>query len=108
MSKKRASLVELTGDELRACVDFCGLGVADRRVNAQLVDALAWSRQARIGEMNRTRFLEAPFLGRMGSMGRPNRYSPEVRERAVRLVLEHAAAEAAMNRYLAELGYDAP
>ena len=27
----------------------------------------------------------------MGSMGRPNRYSPEVRERSVRLVLEQTA-----------------
>ena len=26
----------------------------------------------------------------MGSMGRPRKYSPEVRERAVRLVLDHA------------------
>ena len=29
------------------------------------------------------------FLKRMKSMGRPSRYSPDVRERAVRMVLEH-------------------
>ena len=28
-------------------------------------------------------------IKRMESMGRPSRYSPEVRERAVRMVLEH-------------------
>ena len=32
---------------------------------------------------------EAPCFGRMGSMGRPRKYSPEVRERAVRLVFDH-------------------
>src|SRR5687768_18619789 len=32
------------------------------------------------------------FLGRMGSMGRPSRFSPEVRERAVRLVMEQRPA----------------
>ena len=32
----------------------------------------------------------APFLERMGViMGKPSRYSPEVRERAVRMVLEN-------------------
>ncbi len=33
-------------------------------------------------------FPEAPYLGRMESMGRPRKYSPEVRDRAVRLVFE--------------------
>ena len=32
--------------------------------------------------------MEAHFLG-MESMGRPSRYAPEVRERAVQMVLEH-------------------
>ena len=31
---------------------------------------------------------------RMGSMGRPSRFSPEVRERAVRMVEEHQEAHA--------------
>src|SRR5690606_12691683 len=34
-------------------------------------------------------FPEAPFLGKEGAMGRPNRFSPEVRERAIRMVLDH-------------------
>jgi transposase len=34
-------------------------------------------------------FSEAPLLERMGAMPRPSRFSPEVRERAVRMVFEH-------------------
>ena len=37
---------------------------------------------------------ETSLLGRMGSMGRPSRFSPEVRERAVRMVEEHREAHA--------------
>ena len=33
---------------------------------------------------------EGPFRERMEPMARPSKYSPELRERAVRLVLEHA------------------
>ena len=34
---------------------------------------------------------EGPFLERMEPMARPSKYSPEVRERSVRLVQDHAA-----------------
>ena len=40
MPTKRAILAELTGDELRTKLDHYELEVKDRRVNAQLVDAL--------------------------------------------------------------------
>ena len=46
MPAKRAILAELTRPELRASVDACALQVADRRVKAQLVDALARARKA--------------------------------------------------------------
>ena len=40
--------------------------------------------------VNRPGFSETPLLEKMGvNMGRPSRYSPEVRERAVRMVFEH-------------------
>ena len=48
---KRAVLAELTAEELRATVDYYELQVADRRVKAQLVDALAGSRSARLDEI---------------------------------------------------------
>ena len=51
MPTKRAILAELTSHELRAVVDGHGLEVQDRRVKAQLVDAVARSRRARIGEI---------------------------------------------------------
>ena len=50
MPTKRAILAELTADELRAYVDHYELEVSDRRVRAQLIDALARSRKARIDE----------------------------------------------------------
>ena len=51
MPTKRVVLAELTSHELRAVVDGCGLAVEDRRVKAQLLDAVARSRKARIAEI---------------------------------------------------------
>ena len=51
MPTKRAILAELTSHELRAVVDGYGLQVQDRRVKAHLVEAVARSRKARIGEI---------------------------------------------------------
>ena len=51
MPTKRAILAELFADELRANVDYYELQVDDRRVKAQLVDALARSRKARADEI---------------------------------------------------------
>ena len=51
MPTKRAVLAELTRAELRANLDHYELAVDDRRVSAQLVDALARSRKARLDEM---------------------------------------------------------
>ena len=56
MPTKRAVLAELTAEELRANVDYYELQVADRRVKAQLVDALAGSRSARLDEILRALF----------------------------------------------------
>ena len=53
MPTKRAILVQLTAKELRAGVDGHELHVEDRRVKAQLVDALAGSRKVRLGELLR-------------------------------------------------------
>ena len=46
MPTKRAILAELPRDELRTKLDHFELDVEDRRVNAQLVDALVHSRRA--------------------------------------------------------------
>ena len=51
MPTKRAVLAELTAEELRANVDYYELQVADRRVKAQLADALAGSPSARLDEI---------------------------------------------------------
>ena len=51
MPTKRAIFGQLTAKELRACADRHALHVDDRRVKARLVDALAESRQVRLGEM---------------------------------------------------------
>ena len=51
MSTKRAILDQLTAKELRAAVDGQELHVDDRRVKAQLVDALAGSRKVRLAEV---------------------------------------------------------
>ena len=51
MPTKRAVLAGLSAEELRANVDYYELAVADRRVKAQLVDALAGSRRARVDEI---------------------------------------------------------
>ena len=71
------------------------------------------------GHMNRTGFLGdliswedgvygTSNLGRMGSMGRPSRFSPEMRERAIRLVLEqrpaHPSEWAALQAVATKLG----
>ena len=62
MPTKRAVLAELTAEELRANIDYYELEVADRRVKAQLVDALAGSRNARVeeilGDLSRDRLKE--------------------------------------------------
>lgn len=50
MPTKRELLTKLTTRELRESLDFHDLTVDDRRVRSQLVDALAGSRRARIGE----------------------------------------------------------
>ena len=46
----------------------------------------AQASKARSRSLNRTGFPEALILERMKAMGRSNRYAPEVRDRAVRLV----------------------
>ena len=51
MPTKRAVLAELTPAELRVNLDHYGLEVDDRRIKAQLVDALARSRKARLDEV---------------------------------------------------------
>ena len=51
MPTKRAVLAEFTRDELRANVDYYELQIDDRRVKAQLVEALAGSRKARVHEV---------------------------------------------------------
>ena len=51
MPTKRAILSELTSHELRAVVDDYGLQVEDRRIKAQLVEALARSRKARVEQI---------------------------------------------------------
>ena len=51
MPTKRAILDQLTAKELRAAVDGHELHVDDRRVRAQLVDALASSRKVRLDEL---------------------------------------------------------
>ena len=62
MPTKRTVLAGLTAEELRANVDYYELDVADRRVKAQLVDALAGSRRARVeeilGDLSRDRLKE--------------------------------------------------
>ena len=51
MPTKRAILAQLTAKELRAGADNYELHVDDRRVKAQLVDALAGSRKVRLDEV---------------------------------------------------------
>ena len=51
MPSKKAILAGLTAGELRRSLDGCQLSVADRRVKAQLVVALARSRRAPIGRI---------------------------------------------------------
>ncbi len=59
-------------------------------MGAPRVEARTWCPHQ--DALNRPGFLEGPFVERMEPMARPSRYSPEVRERAVRLVREHEAA----------------
>lgn len=54
MATKREILAELTRDELRGALDGYELEVEDRRVNAQLVDALVRSRRASLDELLQT------------------------------------------------------
>ena len=58
MPTKRVILAELTRDELRTRLDHYELGVEDRRVNAQLVDALVRSRRASLDEILQTLSLD--------------------------------------------------
>ena len=51
MPTKRAILAELTSQELRRSLDAYKLPVKDRRVKAQLLDAVARSRKVRIAEI---------------------------------------------------------
>ena len=51
MPTKRAILDQLTAKELRAAIDSHELHVDDRRVKAQLVDALAGARKVRLDEV---------------------------------------------------------
>ena len=51
MPVKRAILAELKNHELRGALDGYGLEVDDRRVRAQLVDALARSRKAHVEQI---------------------------------------------------------
>ena len=51
MPTKRAILAELTSHELRAAIEGYGLQVDDRRGSAQLVDALARPRKARVEQI---------------------------------------------------------
>ncbi len=78
------------GEGLRACWQrwkrapasrFMCKGLASTRPFA-FGDGCAYNSTAPI-------FPEAPFLERYGVMGRRSRYSPEIRERAVRMVVEH-------------------
>lgn len=58
MPTKRTILTELTRDELRARLDHYELGVEDRRVSAQLVDALVRSRRAYLDDILQTLSLD--------------------------------------------------
>ena len=51
MPTKRAILDQLSAKELRVAIDSHELHVDDRRVKAQLVDALAGSRKAKLDEL---------------------------------------------------------
>ena len=68
MPTKRAVLAELTVEELRANVDHYELEVADRRVKAQLVDALAGSRSARLDEILGDLIIPLPTLAEQGEV----------------------------------------
>ena len=65
MPTKRAVLAELTRNELRTTVDHYELYVDDRRVNTQLVDALARARHASLDEI-----LRSLSLGRLKELCR--------------------------------------
>ena len=65
MPTKRTILAELTRDELRTNLDHYELEVEDRRVNTQLVDALARARQASLDEI-----LQSLSLGRLKELCR--------------------------------------
>ena len=74
MSRKRSILEELTIDELRAKFDDYELEVDDRRVRAQLIDALARSRKVRIADilyqMSRDRLKQLCRAIGLGDTGR--------------------------------------
>ena len=97
MPTMRAVLAELTAEELRANVDYYELEVADRRVKAQLVDALAGSRGARLDEI-----LGDLYRDRLKELCRAFGLDDSGRKKADLI----ARLVATMNRYLAELGHD--
>ena len=74
MPTKRAILDQLTAKELRAGVDSYDLHVDDRRVRAQLVDALAGSGKAKLDEMlpklSRNRLKELCRVFNLDDLGR--------------------------------------
>ena len=102
MPTKRAVLVELTPAELRANLDHYGLEVDDRRVKAQLVDALARSRKARLDEillrLPRARLKELCRVFGLDDSGRKKA------DLGARLVGPTAASPASVSRSAASSG----
>ena len=96
MPTKRAVLAELTRRELRAGLDFYELQVPDRRVKAQLVDALARSRKARVEEV-----LQALSRDRLKALCRMFELDDSVRKKAdlfARIVGPATASSTAASR----------
>ena len=96
MPTKRAILAELTRAELRVNVDCYELTVEDRRVKAQLENALARSRRARIDEiLNRLRRDRLKELCRSFGLDDSGRKKSDIAER---LMGSSAAATASESR----------
>ena len=69
--------------------EFCRVVIAGFPSQPHLVGRLALIAPQYVEVMFVPALSESPFVERMDSMARPSRFSPEVRERAVRLVREH-------------------
>ena len=96
MPTKRAILAELTRAELRVNVDCYELTVDDRRVKAQLENALARSRRARVDEiLNRLRRDRLKDLCRSFGLDDSGRKKSDIAER---LVGSSAASPASESR----------